>query len=176
MDLNNILANYNRHTQEWLAALDQYDAQSFIRKPADDEWSIAQVYDHLAAVTDKCVANVLACINGKGETGHSGIGPAIFSMVGSFPPVKLKIKKIPAGMDKVYNPQQIDNATARKQLEAALKQMRNVLPEVSMAKKDQRVAHWAGGWFNAKQWYHSAEMHMKHHFMQKKRIDKLLSK
>jgi hypothetical protein len=176
MKIESILKKYEAHTHQWIAAIENYSDKEFETQPSNEAWSIGQVYDHLANVTDKCVTNALRCAEKKGETGHSGFGPAIFSWMGSFPPVKMKIKKIPSGLENIYSPRQLRKDEARKKLEAALVQMKTSASAVSNAAKDQRVAHWAGGWFNAMQWYHSAEMHLKHHFRQKKRIDKSLRK
>lgn len=174
MEIEKILNKYEDHTQNWIAALSQYSEKEFQTRPSGADWSVAQVYEHIANVTDKCIANALRCAENKGETGHGGFGPAVFSLMGSFPPVKMKIKKIPAGMELIYSPRQISKEEAEQKLNEALQQMRNSLAAVKNASPKQRVAHWAGGWFNALQWYHSAEMHIKHHFRQKKRIDTFL--
>lgn len=167
---------YQLHTQKWMDALQDYDETLFQIRPSDNEWSLAQVYEHIVKVTDKCIDNALLCCEGKGEKGHSGMGPALFSWMGAFPPVKLKIKKIPTGMEHIYNPMNIDKAEAETGLRAGLERMLLVLPEIEKASKDQRIKHWAGGWFNAAQWYQSAEMHIKHHFRQKKRLDQFILK
>lgn len=176
MTAEEIYNKYGSHTEKWLAALDEYSDDSFMKKPSADEWSVSQVYFHLAEVTDKCLANAIMCAENKGETGHSGWGPKIFSLMGSFPPVKLIIKKIPPGLDRIYLPEQIEKAEARRLLGEALQKMKSNISKIDGASKDQRIAHWAAGWFNALQWYQSAEMHLKHHFRQKKRIDNFLRK
>ncbi|MET0759024.1 MAG: DinB family protein [Flavobacterium sp.] len=176
MDTETILKKYELHIREWIAAIENYNVTEFELQPANDAWSIGQVYDHLANVTDKCVTNALLCADNKGETGHSGFGSAIFSLMGTFPPIKMRIKKIPPGLENIYSPRQINKDEARKKLEDALQKMKNSLLLVKSADKNQRVKHWAGGWFNSQQWYHSSEMHLKHHFRQKKRIDNYLKK
>ena len=54
--------------------------------------------------------------------------------------------------------------------------MQMALPIVERASKSIRLKHWAGGWFNAAQWMHSAEMHAKHHFRQIVRLLKEMEK
>jgi hypothetical protein len=176
MDLEKIHRQYEAHTQKWIDALGNYSDAAFASKPSQEAWSIGQVYAHLASVTEKCLQNALLCANNQGETGHSGFGPAIFSWMGSFPPVKMRIKKIPPGMEAVYAPPQIGKEEALKRLMDALQQMKTSSAAVQKADRKHRVQHWAGGWFNAHQWFHSAEMHLKHHFRQKKRIDQFLGK
>lgn len=176
MDLVKIFHQYEAHTQRWIAALTTYSDAEFATKPTKEAWSIGQVYAHLASVTDKCLENALRCAENKGETGHSGFGPAFFSWMGAFPPVKMHIKKIPPGLESVYAPAQPNKAEAEKLLLHALERMKSSISAVQKADRNQRIAHWAGGWFNAQQWFHSCEMHLKHHFRQKKRIDKSLGK
>jgi len=50
--------------------------------------------------------------------------------------------------------------------------MQGSVETVRSAPKDARRKHWAGGWFSARQWYQSVEMHMRHHMRQMKRIAK----
>ena len=176
MNLRDKYDLYQLHTQKWLDALQTYNDIEFQLKPSEDDWSLSQVYDHIIQVTFKCLDNALLCSEEKGEKGHSGFGPALFSWMGAFPPLKLKVKKIPQGMEHIYNPKQIERSTAIEGLNKALKKMQEALPAIEKASKDQRIKHWAGGWFNASQWYHSAEMHIKHHFRQKKRLEQFIKK
>jgi hypothetical protein len=72
----------------------------------------------------------------------------------------------------VYHPENISAEQAKESLENALRTMRSARVKVEAADPKVRLKHWAGGWFNGLQWYHNAEMHMKHHFRQLKRIKK----
>lgn len=176
MHTEEIYRLYAAHTQQWADALDRYSDNAFVLKPSGSDWCMAEVYDHIVQVTAKCLENALACSRSEGETGHSGMGAALFSLMGSFPPIKLKIKQVPSGLEYIYHPQTISRQEARAGLEAALEKMKTAALQVQNSPKNIRVKHWAGGWFNAVQWYHSAEMHLKHHFRQKKRIDTFLQK
>lgn len=174
MDIDNIYKRYANSTQNWINDLNAYTNDTFIMSPAEGQWSVSQVYDHLARVTEKCVNNAKLCAENHGEIGRSGFGAAIFSLMGSFPPVRMIIKKIPIGLENVYLPKQISKEQAREELEIALQCMNDSLDAVKLASTKHRVKHWAGGWFNAHQWYQSAEMHIRHHCRQKKRLDKFL--
>lgn len=176
MKTEKIYQKYEAHTQKWISFLAEYDEKSFSVKPTTDEWSIAQVYDHITKATEKCLDNAFLCACNKGETGHNGFGAAIFSFMGAFPPLKLRIKKIPAGLENLYYPKQISKAEALMQINELLQKMKDAIPVLINADKNNRIRHWAGGWFNAIEWYHCAEMHLKHHFSQKKRIDMFIKK
>lgn len=100
----------------------------------------------------------------------------IFSWMVSFPPIRLRIKKIPPGTEDIYTPRSIPKHEAIDQLKKSVDDMRRTIDTVRDCDPDVRIAHWAGGWFNAQQWIHSAEMHIKHHFRQLSRIEKQLSR
>jgi len=176
MDLNKILERYKNTARLFISEAAKYSGQEFAQSPGADEWSLAQVYHHIATVTDQCLAYALQCAEGKAKNKPVAIGPAIFSMMGSFPPVKIKVKKIPGGVKHIYMPQNITKEQAVKGLEESIEKMEKARPAIQKASKSQRIEHWAGGWFNAAQWYHSAEMHIRHHLRQKKRIDKVLGR
>jgi DinB superfamily len=176
MNLDLILKKYESHTNQWLVLLSDLPEKNYTFKPSPEVWSVSEMMDHVIQVTRKCLANAQQCMNLEGETGHSGFGPAVFSFMGSFPPVKLHIKTIPAGMETVYKPALISKKDAVAGLKNCLQHMADLKTAVEKSDKKQRIAHWAGGWFNARQWYHSAEMHLKHHFRQFNRLKKKFPK
>ena len=174
IDASDIHSRYETHVNAYIALIEQFDEQFFQRKPEKGGWSLAQIMDHIAATTERCVSNALLCAEGKGERGKSGVGPAIFSMMGSFPPIKITVRKIPPGLNALYEPRQIKKGEAIDSLNRSIDRMQMALPIVQRASRSVRLKHWAGGWFNATQWLHSAEMHAKHHLRQVKRTLKQL--
>jgi hypothetical protein len=170
--LDQIAALFSAHIERYIEFVSAMNDADLSRTAERGEWSIAQMIDHICATTEKCVGNALLCAEGKGERGHSPIGPAIFSMMGAFPPVKIKVRKIPPGLNAVYQPRQISKEEAIDQLRASVKRLKSAIPHVAKASRTMRIKHWAGGWFNAQQWLHSAEMHAKHHFRQLERLMK----
>jgi|GEM_PF-4726455 hypothetical protein len=175
MNPERVLQKYKEHTQRWIHEIDTFSPDTFNQSLAGG-WSTAQVIDHIAKTTSQCLQNAGLCCNGKGEKGHSGFGPAIFSLMGSFPPVRIKVKTPPKGVEHIYTPLPISQQEAKNALQQAMRQMEDILQLVQQADTSYRIAHWAGGWFNAQQWYHSAEMHIKHHFRQLKRIKNTIRK
>lgn len=171
MSADKILESYAAHTLFWLNELERFPEGSFLQSQTG-EWSLAQVVDHICKVTHKCLDMAERCCDGKGEKGHLAIGPAIFSLMGSFPPVKLRIKNPPKPVEELYLPENISRAEAEKKLKEAELRMRQALLKIKNADPGFRTEHWAGGWFNAHQWFQNAEMHLKHHIRQLKRIKK----
>lgn len=166
-----ILDKYRSHTEKWLQELETFPTAMFdVHTPG--QWSLAQVTDHICKTTRVCAGNAVLCSEGKGEKGHSGLGAAVFCSLGSFPPMRIHVKNIPKEREDIYLPLHITKEEACNELLAAMEYMQQCLPAVNTANKNIRIKHWAGGWFNAEQWYHCAEMHIKHHFRQLKRIKK----
>lgn len=166
-----IAKQYAAHTNFWIREIKQFSVDALARS-APGEWNAAQVADHICRTTHKCLDNAEDCINGNGEKGHAAFGPAIFSLMGSFPPVKLRIKNPPEAAGTIYAPETISAEQAEEGLKKAEARMWQVLAKLRHADPDMRIKHWAGGWFNAAQWFHNAEMHIKHHKRQLKRIKK----
>lgn len=176
MEPKRIADKYRETALHLISEAKKYSPEEFAKSPAKDEWSMAQVYHHIALVTDQCLANAKLCAQGKGKRKSIAVGPAIFELMGSFPPIKLKIKKVPEQVKHLYHPENITIETAITRLEQSIRKMDTAIPMIDKADKSMRAEHWAGGWFNARQWYHSAEMHIRHHLRQKKRLDKFLGK
>src|SRR5687768_14334163 len=82
-----ILAAYSKHTERWLRELERFTDETFVRS-LPGEWSVSKVTDHICKTTRKCLDMAERCCEGKGEKGHSGFGPAVFSLMGAFPPVR----------------------------------------------------------------------------------------
>lgn len=170
MDLHDILTRYDETLAEWRRRLAQFSDQTFNAAPAG-EWTAARIFDHIAAVQAKCIANSEACARGEGERKLLAIGPAIFSMMGSFPPIRIRVKKIPPGLENIYQPRAVTREEAARTLDAMQKEMHRAAKTLPAGSRS-RVKHWAGGWFNAEQWFHSAEMHLRHHLRQLDRLEK----
>lgn len=153
-----------------------YSKEEFGTKPGENFWSLGQVYRHIALVTHQCLANIDLCTAQQGKNKKTALGPALFSWMGSFPPVKIRVKKIQEGVEHLYTPAETSIEEAIQLLQASIEQMELYLPMAEAAPQHQRIKHWAGGWFTARQWYQSAEMHIRHHLRQKKRIDAFLGR
>lgn len=169
MTADKIVEKYTAHTRFWIDELGSFSQQFFVQSQ-EGEWSVAQVVDHLCKTTHKCLDMAELCCDGKGEKGHISLGPAIFSFMGSFPPIKLRIKNPPKEVKGIYTPENITIKMAEKSLREAELRMQRVLPKIKNADLTIRCKHWAGGWFNAFQWFQNSEMHIKHHIRQLERI------
>ena len=165
-----ILDRYDDTLRQWRQRLVLYSDDRLKAAPPG-EWNAAQIIDHASAVQAKCLANCEACIRGEGEIKRMAIGPALFSMLGSFPPIRIRVREIPPGLEELYQPGTLSREEATLALDTMQSEMHRVAKLLPAASRT-RLRHWAGGWFNAEQWFQSAEMHLRHHLRQLKRLEK----
>lgn len=171
-----ILESYIQNVNKWLIEIDDYNEDQFIWKPKVSVWSIIEIVSHLIATANICTQKSIDCSNSLGEKRKAGIKTKLFSMMDSFPPIRIEIKEIPEGLETMYNPRELSKEDAKKGLIATIDLMKKAESMLSSADENIRIQHWAAGDFNAFQWFKSIEMHIRHHFRQKERIDKLLNK
>ncbi len=176
MDMNRYFESYKSTAEQLINQAANYTEAEFSLAPAEEQWSMSEMYRHIVLVTEKCLDNVDSCREGNGKRQKFAFGPALFSLMGSFPPIKLRIKKVTESVKHIYNPEAITISEAVAELQASINKMEQYQAVVKNTDKHLRIEHWAGGWFTAAQWYQSAEMHIRHHLRQKKRIDAFLKK
>ncbi|MFH1197498.1 MAG: DinB family protein [bacterium] len=158
---------------QWQSELERYNEDQFIRKPADNSWSIGQVYVHLAGAAKYFqLKNVELCVTNKGEEikGGKKIPGKISFLLGMFPPVKIKVPASPE-----YTPNQpAGKEEVTLMLNEVLALVKNAVPLVEKSSPSHKTLHPALGSLNAREWYELIPMHFKHHLRQKSRLDKFL--
>ncbi len=171
-----ILESYIQNVNKWTIEIDKYTDSEYYKKFGSKKWSISEIMSHLIATANICAQKSIDCSNNLGEKRKAGIKTMMFSMMDSFPPIRIEIKEIPVGLESMYNPEELSKDDAKKGLNATIELMKKAESMLKQADENIRIKHWAAGDFNAFQWFKSVEMHLRHHFRQKERIDKLLNK
>jgi hypothetical protein len=156
---------------QWLRELAIYSDEQFSRKPAPDEWSIGQVYEHLTAGAFRFhFRHIDNCSKGKGEGGSKTFPGKLVMLLGSFPKRRIKVPASPE-----YTPKQPASvASARENLEKLMDEMKLLRPKIESASQSSKSRHPMLGAMNAREWYQMIEMHFRHHLQQKERLDKFL--
>lgn len=173
MELNNaniIYQQFNETIEKWIAYLDDYTLEMLCRKPRPGSWSLGQVYIHIIDDTKFFVEQMKASprnnINSEKEMHEDA--KAIFSNNG-FPDTRLNG---PATNTHIRQPQSKDEL--RQGLlfirDEAARWFSAFDPSTSAGKTE----HPGLLFFSALEWLQFAEMHMRHHFRQKGRIDEQL--
>lgn len=171
-----ILESYIQIVDKWIELIDKYSEEEYYWKPDSKQWSICEIVSHLIVTANICTQKSIDCSNALGEKRKAGFKTKLFSMMDSFPPIRIEIKEIPQGLEPMYKPVELSKEDAKKGLIATIDLMKKAESLLSSADENMRIEHWAAGDFNAFQWFKSVEMHIRHHFRQKERIDKLLNK
>ncbi|MED1664818.1 DinB family protein [Brevibacillus laterosporus] len=176
MNRKETLQRFEELTKTYLDELEKMDLQELTQKPADDEWSLGQMYLHLihSALTMQ-LQNIKVCheqqegaVLVSGEKTEAGI--QVFAQ-GSFPPIKIHVPPT-----KQYTPPQ---PTTKEELVLGLKnvldRMRKWGEVIEEIPSHLKMLHPALGALNAQEWYALVEMHYRHHLLQKERLQAFLS-
>ena len=156
---------------QYIKELDKYSLEQLLMKPADNSWSIAQVYVHLwmsakgffFKKAEQCLSNENA------ETGRDKnfMGKIVF-FLGYMPSIRVKMPNSIA-----VEPRQPES---KEQLVAKLHEIKTMASQyfARLAKADPSltVKHPLLGYLNAPEWIRLCDIHFKHHRGQIKRIRK----
>ncbi|HTJ12081.1 MAG TPA: DinB family protein [Dinghuibacter sp.] len=164
--MTDALAAFNTTLQQWIDCLDGYTPETLRRAPAPGEWSIGQVYTHLIADTGFFASEMWRCLSGEGAA-SGDMHPMAQRMfvVGSFPDTRLE-----GPSTGVFVPQPDSIAEVREQLLS----IRATVNALDFTQPSGKTEHPGFAFFSALDWLRFAEMHMRHHFRQKKRIDAVI--
>ena len=154
----------------YIASLDKYTDEQFIHKPAEDVWSLGQMYEHVLMTANfSFLANTVRCLEQrKGQLGgeHNAYGDNVFKHNG-FPPIKVKV---PEGLGKIeLIPKTQDEY--REQLKKVLSDAKALIEPVANDAGEYKCYHPVFAWLNAHEWFHNLEMHSRHHLRQQKELE-----
>jgi len=162
-----ILDRFNETIDKWIDSLDNYTLEMLCRQPRADSWSLGQVYVHIIDDTTWFAEQVRACLftNANSEKEMHEHAKTMFAK-NEFPDRQL------TGPSTGVPIRQPETKEELKEGLTSIKEKVNQLyfasdPAAAMGK----TQHPGFQFFNAVEWLQFAEMHMRHHFRQKKRID-----
>jgi hypothetical protein len=171
MTIDEIKNSFNNSIDTWKAVTESYSEQLFAQKPAEDAWSIGQVYEHLTGSTRRAFVVIDKCLSGnaneneqKTEAGERAISGNVLS------PVKVTVPS-----HKETPPAQPANKQAVKDaLDEIRKNFMIVADRIKASKATGKEKHPVLGFMNAHEWLHTVDMHLRHHLKQKESIDAFL--
>jgi hypothetical protein len=157
---------------EWINGLKRYNEDELLIQPAPGKWSIGQVYMHLLSETNYFLSQVKYCLehdeNILEEMNEEG---RQMFLSGEFPDVK--IDRGP-GLSEAIQP--VNKQMLTDELEKLRQEIDLIEGKKDLSDFKGKTRHPGLGYFNAMEWLQFSEMHMRHHFRQKRRIDEFLSK
>jgi len=160
----------NASIDNWINDLDNYSFEQLTAKPSPELWSMGQVYVHLVEVTQHFVEEAAVCA-GSNDNAHEEASPTARLMFqnNELPDTLLKG---PPSNALTQQPQ------SKEQIEQGLKRIKERLKEIEPllagSTCNGKARHPGLNYFSATECLHFAEMHLRHHLRQKKRIDAFL--
>ncbi len=155
--------------------IEAYKAQ--IVKKSEDEfqqtppiggWSYSEVYAHIFDSSLLSLLAVQKCLNGDGLVEKTHFGAKAILFFGMLPPGKRY--KVPKRL--IDRAKKIDLTTAKQFISDFELQLAKTVNQLEKVNTSIKVAHPRLGFLNAKQWLRFIEIHLNHHLMQLKRIEK----
>jgi hypothetical protein len=187
MDTKETLSKFEETVSFYIRELKGTSLDQLLWKPAEDEWSLGQMYMHLIRSAQFMqLRNVALCLEPGGSSEVSReektkLGEDLFKM-GSFPPDRIRVPPSPQ-----YTPPQPESKEQLVDgLRDTLRRMVEIEPKiasefdpVTQARSEpskeivrNTVLHPRLGGLNALEWFQLIEMHYRHHLLQKQRLDK----
>lgn len=164
---NNLLKQFNTTIETWILYLDDYTLEMLCRQPVTGSWSLGQVYAHIADDTKYFVEQMRASLSNSDnhqKEMHED-AKAMFKN-NEFPDTFLVGA---ATNSSVRQPQSKDELL--QSLVLIKDEVNELFFTFDFQKLPGKTEHPGLRFFSALEWLQFAEMHMRHHFRQKKRID-----
>ncbi|HEY2726442.1 MAG TPA: DinB family protein [Parafilimonas sp.] len=165
-----IINNFNYTIDTWLQAIQQYSFKQLCTQPDANSWSLGQVCMHLANDTNWFIEQIKNCISNNDNADETMLPFAqIMFTNNSFPDEQLT-NSANANMPQPKNKEDL------LQLFINLKKyMNDAAMQIKSSKLKGKTKHPGFNYFNANEWLQFAEMHLRHHLKQKKRIEEYLN-
>jgi len=160
--------DFNTTIDQWIAALRFYSLDNLLAKPAEQSWSMGQLYNHLLNETNYFVLQMAECAASDAYANEqmSDEGKQMFD-ANRFPDQKIVGNLEAAG--RVPQPKNI--TSLRNDMLDLRRRMNEQWKMIANSNSPGKTQHPGLGFFNAMQWFQFSDMHMRHHFRQKKRIE-----
>ncbi|WP_127586912.1 DinB family protein [Paenibacillus koleovorans] len=185
MDTKETLRQFEETVSGYIRELDGSSLDQLLWKPAEDAWSLGQMYIHLIRSAHMQLRNAALCLEPGGSpeaswAGKTKPGEELFKK-GSFPPDRIQVPPSPQ-----YTPPQPES---KEQLVDGLRDTVRLMVEIEPTiasefdpvtqvrlepgKESVRntVLHPRLGGLNALEWFRLIEMHYRHHLLQRMRLD-----
>ncbi len=166
-----LIKDFDHAIDTWIEAIQQYNFEQLCTQPDKNSWSVGQVCMHLVNDTNWFIEQIKICVSNNDNADETMLAyaQAMFSN-NSFPNERLTN---PANV----NMPQPESKEALIQLFINLKNdMNSTATRIADSDFKGKTKHPGFNYFNAGEWLQFAEMHLRHHLKQRKRIDEFLNK
>jgi hypothetical protein len=167
-----MIQNFNQTVDYLINELEQYDFNCLCAKPSADSWSLGQMYLHLIYDTTFFIQQIEICISNNDHAIEEASSHAkeLFRN-DAFPD-----ERIEGAPSNAYIPQPESKEQLMNGLTDMRSHMNRLASMISETSFNGKAKHPGLDYFNAAQWLQFADMHLRHHLKQKKRLDAFLGK
>jgi hypothetical protein len=162
--------SFNHTISFWLTALNHYTFAQLLLKPSPTSWSLGQLYMHLIENTDWFFDQCKTCMscNDNHDKKASTAGKKML-LNNEFPDIQME-----GPPDNDFTPQPKSKKAIYNDLIRQKDEVATLARLIRTASFKGKTQHPGLQYFNASEWFQFAEMHLRHHLRQKKRIDEFL--
>jgi hypothetical protein len=166
-DLKIWLDNFNTTLDTWIKDLEAYTYEALCRQPSPGSWSVGQMYTHLINDTGFFAEQIRisASTNDYMDEKASANAAAMF-VNNDFPD-----EAIEGSPDNAFIPQPESKEQLTRDLINLKQKMNEAAAILYGSPYKGKSKHPGLGYFRGEEWLQFADMHFRHHFRQKKRID-----
>ncbi|MBS1519883.1 MAG: DinB family protein [Bacteroidetes bacterium] len=165
-----LLNSFNETIQKWIDFLDDYTLEMLCQKPDDSSWSLGQVYTHITNDTEWFAEQMAAAMQTNADSEKEMHENAHMMLQNNrFPDITIQG---PATGIYIKQPESKDEV--RQKLLAIKNDVNNLYTSFDSSKAIGKTRHPGLLYFNTLDWLQFAEMHLRHHLRQKRRIDEKL--
>jgi hypothetical protein len=162
--------HFNQTIDTWLKELERYNFDQLCAKPSPTSWSLGQVYMHLIDQTTYYIEQIKICLSTNDHESDEASPVAIKMFLNNEFPDEI----LEGPPSNASTPQPETKEHLRSCLTFLRKEMNDVGLLISKSPFKGKTKHPGLNYFSAGEWLQFAEMHLRHHLRQKKRIDGFL--
>ena len=165
-----LLQRFNDTIGQWICFLDDYTLEMLRQPPRAGSWSLGQVYRHIIDDTRSFARQMRESLDNPAD-GEKEMHEDARTMLrnNAFPD---RMIQGPATNILILQPQ--DKGQLIQELLSIRDEVNKLFSSSNIAGATGKTPHPGLNYFNTLEWLQFAEMHMRHHFRQKKRIDEQL--
>ena len=165
-----IKTDFLEDLNQWQKIIGQFELDYLKKRPNTGEWSIGQVIDHFIMETNWYFSQARkALVDTQNMEKSKSATITVWLANNSFPDKRFKGPEDMKEPDQPISINELIEKVAR-----LIKEIPILANEISITGSKGKSEHPGHQFLTALEWFQYAEMHCKHHFRQKERIEKLL--
>jgi hypothetical protein len=162
--------DFNPTLDLWIKAVEQNNFDRICAKPAPTSWSLGQVCKHLIDATSYYLQQATICLTTSDHPDEE-MTPNAKTM---FRNNEFPDELIEGPTTNADTPQPDSKEELLHKLLKLKEELNQVAGLISTSTSNGKTKHPGLHYFNAMEWFQFADMHLRHHLRQKKRIEEFL--